>query len=100
VYQLDYRLYLTTIRPYKSRIEDLVDEETVYADPRNAASPLLPCLTLSIGRTKTTTVEDRVHAVLIGRPVEALKQWIVAAQIETGPIFRRVDQWSNVDRGR
>ncbi len=80
------------------RVEDLVEEEPVHADPRNAASPLLPCLTITLGRTKTTTAEDRVHVVLIGRPVEALKQWIEEARIDAGPVFRRIDQWGNVDR--
>ncbi len=80
------------------RVEDLVDEEPVHANPRDPASPLLPCLTINLGRTKTTTAEDRVHVVLIGRPVEALKQWLAAARIETGPIFRRIDQWGNIDR--
>jgi len=80
------------------RIEDLVDEEPVLADPRNAASPLLPCLTIHLGRTKTTTAEDQVHVILIGRPVEALKQWIEEARIDTGPVFRRIDQWGNIDR--
>lgn len=27
-----------------------------------------------------------------------MKQWIQEAKIETGPIFRRIDQWGNVDR--
>ncbi len=80
------------------RIEDLVDEEPVLADPRNPASPLLPCLTINLGRTKTTTAEDRAHAVLIGRPVEALKRWLTEAKIDTGPVFRRIDQWGNIDR--
>ena len=75
------------------RIEDLVDEEPVHADPRNATSPLPPCLTLNLDRTKTTNVEDKAHAVLIGRPVEALKQWIREAKIEAGPIFRRIGQY-------
>ncbi|KAA1183922.1 site-specific integrase [Rhizobium tropici] len=80
------------------RVEDLVDEEPVRADPKNAASPLLPCLTVNLGRTKTTTAEDQVHVVLIGRPVEALKEWLAEAKIETGPVFRRIDQWGNIDR--
>jgi len=80
------------------RVEDLVDEEPVHADPRNAASPLLPCLTINLGRTKTMTAEDRVHVVLIGRPVEALKQWTEEARIDAGPVFRRIDQWGNIDR--
>jgi len=69
------------------RIADLVEEEPVHADPRNAASPLLPSLTINLGRTKTTTAEDRAHAILIGRPVDALKQWIAQASIETGANF-------------
>ncbi|MFK0167078.1 site-specific integrase [Rhizobium sp. NPDC090279] len=80
------------------RIEDLVEEEPVHADPKNTASPLLPCLTINLGRTKTTTAEDRAHAVLIGRPVIALKQWLAEAKIESGPLFRRIDQWGNIDR--
>lgn len=80
------------------RVEDLVDEDQVHADPRNPASPLLPCLTINLGRTKTTTVEDQAHAVLIGRPVVALKRWIEESRIESGPLFRRIDQWGNIDR--
>lgn len=80
------------------RVEDLVDEEPVHADPRNSASPLVPCLTIRLGRTKTTTADDRVHVVLIGRPVVALKQWLAATKIDTGPVFRRIDQWGNIDR--
>ncbi|WFU05688.1 site-specific integrase (plasmid) [Rhizobium sp. CB3171] len=80
------------------RVEDLIDEEPVHADPKNAASPLLPCLTITLGRTKTTSVDDTAHVLLIGRPVEALKHWIEVARIESGPLFRRIDQWGNVDR--
>jgi integrase len=80
------------------RVEDLIDEEPVHADPADASSPSLPCLTISLGRTKTANVEDKAHAILIGRPVEALKQWIQEAKIEAGPIFRRIDQWGNIDR--
>jgi integrase len=80
------------------RVEDLVDEEPVHANPQNPASPLLSCLTISLGRTKTTTADDRAHVILIGRPVDALKQWIEEARIDTGPVFRRIDQWGNIDR--
>ncbi|TWB47505.1 site-specific recombinase XerD [Rhizobium sp. ERR 922] len=80
------------------RVEDLVDEEPVHADPRNPASPLLPCLTITLGRTKTTAADDRAHVVLIGRPVEALKQWLMEAKVDAGPVFRRIDQWGNIDR--
>lgn len=80
------------------RLEDLVDEEPVPADPKNTGSPLLPCMTLQLGRTKTTTIEDQASVVLIGRPVTALKLWIETSGINDGPLFRRIDQWGNVDR--
>ncbi|MEY9102764.1 integrase [Sinorhizobium fredii] len=36
--------------------------------------------------------------LLIGRPVTALKRWLAEAGIAAGPVFRRIDQWGNVDR--
>ena len=36
--------------------------------------------------------------LLIGRPVTALKQWLEEAGIKAGPVFRRIDQWGNLDR--
>lgn len=38
---------------------------------------------------------DRAHVVLIGRPT--LKRWLAEAGIKSGPIFRRIDQWGNLD---
>ena len=28
----------------------------------------------------------------------ALKRWLIDAGIEAGPIFRKIDQWGNIDR--
>jgi integrase len=80
------------------RVEDLIDEEPVRADPADPNSPSLPCLIIHLGRTKTTTADDDKQVVLIGRPVTALKHWLATAQIEAGPVFRRIDQWGNIDR--
>ncbi|WFU13000.1 tyrosine-type recombinase/integrase (plasmid) [Rhizobium sp. CB3090] len=80
------------------RIEDLIDEEPVRQNPADKDSSLLPCLTINLGRTKTTTADDDAHVVLIGRPVTALKQWLTSAGIDSGPLFRRIDQWGNIDR--
>lgn len=80
------------------RVEDLVEQDPVPADPKKADSPLLPCMLIHLGRTKTTTVEDDASVVLIGRPVNALKFWLLQAGIDTGPVFRKVDQWGNIDR--
>ncbi|WP_291158657.1 tyrosine-type recombinase/integrase [Ensifer sp. SSB1] len=80
------------------RVEDLIDEDPVQADPADPGSPPLPCLSIRVGRTKTTTRDDDERVVLIGRPVLALKGWLEAAGIEGGPVFRRIDQWENIDR--
>jgi integrase len=80
------------------RVEDLVDEEPVPQDPKDPNSPKLPCLTLHLGRTKTTDATDDATVVLIGRPVAALKHWLAAAAIDSGPVFRKIDQWGNIDR--
>lgn len=80
------------------RIEDLMDESDVLSNPADEASDLLPCLMIRLGRTKTTSMDDDARVVLIGRPVTALKQWIKQAGIESGPVFRRIDQWGNIDR--
>ena len=80
------------------RTEDLVDEEPVRTDPTDANSPPLPCLTIHLGRTKTSTADDDEHVMLIGRPVTALKQWLAEAGIDSGAVFRKIDQWGNVDR--
>ncbi|WP_412549895.1 site-specific integrase [Sinorhizobium meliloti] len=80
------------------RVGDLADEELVRADPSDKNSPPLPCLSIRLGRTKTTAADDDEHVLLIGRPVTALKRWLAEAQIKDGPVFRRIDQWGNIDR--
>ncbi|MGK9340202.1 site-specific integrase [Sinorhizobium meliloti] len=80
------------------RVEDLADEEPVRADPLDKNSPPLPCLSIRLDRTKTTAADDNAHVLLIGRPVTALKRWLSDAQITDGPLFRRIDQWGNVNR--
>ncbi|MEY9626307.1 integrase [Sinorhizobium fredii] len=79
-------------------VEELTDEEPVRADPSDKDSPPLPCLSIRLGRTKTTAADDDEHVRLIGRPVSALKRWLAEAAINEGPIFRRIDQWGNVER--
>ncbi|MBP2238668.1 integrase [Sinorhizobium kostiense] len=79
-------------------VEDLTDEEPVRADPNDKNSPPLPCLSIHLGRTKTTTSDDNEHVLLIGRPVTALKRWLAEAAIKEGPVFRRIDQWGNINR--
>ena len=80
------------------RVENLHDEDPVPFDPKDPNSTPLPCLTIHLGRTKTTDAGDDPSVVLLGRPVVALKKWLEAASIQTGPIFRKIDQWGNIDR--
>ncbi|MDX0486874.1 tyrosine-type recombinase/integrase [Sinorhizobium medicae] len=80
------------------RVEDLTDEEPVRADPSDKTSSPLPCLSIRLGRTKTTTADENEHVLLIGRPVTVLKRWLSDAQIKDGRVFRRIDRWGNIDR--
>lgn len=79
-------------------VEDIVVDAPVRADPQDETSASLTCLTLQLGRTKTTDVEDAASVLLIGRPAEALQFWLREAEIATGPVFRAIDQWGNLGR--
>ena len=60
--------------------------------------PPLPSLAIHLGRTKTSAAEQDEVVYLTGRPVEALNAWLVAAKIESGSLFRKIDRWGNVSR--
>jgi integrase len=79
------------------RVEDLIDEEPVLSDPADLYSPLLPCLTIRLGRTKTAAADEDERVVLIGTPVIALKNWLERAGVTSGPLFRGIDRWGHVD---
>lgn len=77
-------------------VEDLIEDDPVPQDPADPTSPPLPCLTIRLGRTKNATADDDETVLLIGRPVIALREWLNAAGIVAGPVFRPIDQWGNV----
>ncbi|MET1416819.1 site-specific integrase [Roseibium sp. HPY-6] len=79
------------------RMDRIQFEEPVPSDPDQPDSPLLPCATIRLGRTKTEDAsQDDNHVLLLGRPVDALQAWLDAAGIEDGPVFRAIDQWGNL----
>lgn len=78
------------------RVEDLIEEPDVLADPADPTSRRLPCLAIRLLRTKTDAAEDDARALLIGRPVTALKLWMARAGIAKGPVFRAIDRWQGV----
>jgi site-specific recombinase XerD len=79
------------------RREQIFDEPSVTENPGEPHSPLLPCLKIALGRTKTTTASEDSFVLLIGPPVEALREWLERADISKGPVFRAIDRWEGVD---
>ena len=74
-------------------VEDLVERPPVAAYPTKPDGPKIPALALRLDRTKTTSGERDELVLIIGRPVDELRRWILAADIKTRPIFRAVDRW-------
>jgi integrase len=83
----------------RSEIASLRKEQLQAEDPIQIdGAPPLPCLSIHLGRTKTSGADDDEVVYLSGRPVDALNAWLAAAKIEKGSIFRAIDRWANVSR--
>ncbi|MCO5066770.1 MAG: site-specific integrase [Rhizobiaceae bacterium] len=80
------------------RLDQLVEQDPVPADPKNPDSPLLPCFRINLSRTKTTEADDDAFVLLIGRPVTALQDWLERAGISEGAVFRAIDRWGHLER--
>jgi integrase len=80
------------------RMEQLIEQDAVPIDPKVSDAPRLPCLSISLGRTKTTDSDDDASVLLIGRPVAALKEWLQRAHIADGAVFRGIDRWGHLQR--
>jgi integrase len=78
------------------RIEQLIAESPVPANPATPEGPMLSCMTIELGRTKTTAAEDANRVKLVGRAADALQRWLDRAAISAGYIFRRIDRWDNI----
>jgi hypothetical protein len=79
------------------RLEQLRDDPPVSSDPTDPTSTPLPCLSVRLGRTKTTEANDDAKALMIGPPAAALKAWIARAKIARGPVFRAIDRWGTLE---
>jgi len=79
------------------RVEQLHEEVPVPADSADPASSRLPCLSITLGRTKTSDADEDARVLLVGSPVEALRAWMNAAGISKGALFRPIDRWNNID---
>ncbi|WP_214473377.1 site-specific integrase [Mesorhizobium sp. dw_380] len=79
------------------RIEQIIEEDPVPADPKAPDGDKLPCRSIRLGRTKTTQADSDAFVLLVGRPVLALKDWLERAAITEGAVFRGIDRWGNLE---
>ena len=54
-------------------------------------------MAIQLGRTKTGEADEAGRVLLVGPPVEALREWLERADIGKGPIFRAIDRWEAVE---
>ncbi|RWM89513.1 MAG: site-specific integrase [Mesorhizobium sp.] len=80
------------------RFEQIVEEEPVPTHPKAPDGEKLPCLSIRLGRTKTTQADSDAFVLLVGRPVLALKGWLERAGITEGAVFRGIDRWGNLEK--
>ena len=57
----------------------------------------MPCVAIQLGRTKTGDADDAGRVLLVGPPVEALREWLQRADISRGPVFRAIDRWEAIE---
>ncbi len=78
------------------RVEQLSEEAPLPRDPDDPDSTRLPCLAITLGKTKTATADEDARVLLVGRPVEALREWLERANISKGAVFRAIDRWEGL----
>jgi integrase len=80
----------------KLEVEDIENLEPVPADPEAPEGGKLPVVAIRLRRTKTVAADAGESVLAAGRPVEALRAWLVFAKIAAGPVFRPIDKWENI----
>ena len=78
------------------RVEQLSEEAPVPLDPDDLDSARLPCLAIALGKTKTAQADDDARVLIVGPPVEALRDWLERAAISKGAVFRAIDRWEGL----
>jgi len=79
------------------RVENVVLQDPVLADPSKPDGGTLPCAKIHLGRTKTTEADQDAFVLLVGRPVLVLQAWLTSAGIAEGAVFRAIDRWGNLE---
>ena len=78
------------------RISQLIKQPPVFRDPRKPEAGTLPCLAIQLGRTKTSAADEDNRVYLVGRPVDALQDWLERAKITNGAVFRQINRWQTI----
>jgi integrase len=78
------------------RVDDLEERAAVPADLSTPDGSTLPVLAVRLRRTKTSSAEAGESALIVGRPVDALRAWLEFSKIDSGPVFRRIDKWGQI----
>lgn len=81
------------------KVDDLEERDAVPADTGAPDGPTLPVLALRPRRTKTSSADADESALVVGRPVEALRVWLTFSKIDGGPVFRPIDKWGAIGDG-
>jgi integrase len=78
-------------------VEQLIPQDPVPAQPEDPDSPQLTGVAVQLGRTKTGVADEDRRVLLIGRPADALLNWLTRAKITTGAVFRSIDRWGTLE---
>lgn len=77
-------------------VAQLQRQSPTRIDPNDAQSHTLNCTAIRLGRTKTEDADRAATVLIVGRPADALTQWLAYARITSGPVFRAIDRWGRV----
>jgi integrase len=79
-------LYLAQVK-FEQPIEDVREDGSMV---------IIPSCSINLGRTKTTTADESVIVGVAGRAVVDLQDWLEAAGITEGPVFRSIGLWGHI----
>jgi integrase len=81
------------------RHAQISEAEPIRLRSSDPTSPMVPCVRIALGRTKTTTAGQGAYVFAAGRAAVALQDWIEAAGITAGAVFREVRKDGTVGEG-
>ena len=80
------------------RLRSTISKSASWFRPilRRRKGRTLPVLAVRLRRTKTSSADAGESALMVGRPVDALRAWLEFSNIDSGPVFRRIDKWGQI----